>query len=157
ATATCCACGCTRRAAARRSRSAARRRSPPPLDLARAGRQDRPMRALAVLGAVLAALGLAAPAAAAPPPLPASMAALGDSITVAVDSCCFLGSHPERSWSTGGLAGDGIRSQYERLAAANPALVGHATNLAVPGAVAADARAQADRAVALRAQYVTVL
>jgi hypothetical protein len=57
----------------------------------------RPFRALATLAAgvalVLVTLAPAVPAtaatAAAPPPLPDSMAAIGDSVTQAVDVCCF--------------------------------------------------------------------
>ena len=53
----------------------------------------------------------AGPAAeAAPPPLPDSMAAIGDSITQAVDVCCFFGNWPSHRWSTGQAPLDGIAS-----------------------------------------------
>src|SRR4029450_13783057 len=52
-------------------------------------------------------------AAATPPPLPASMAALGDSITRAYDVCCAYSDHPGQSWSTGYAWYDGISSHYE--------------------------------------------
>jgi hypothetical protein len=53
--------------------------------------------------------------------LPNSMAALGDSITQAVDVCCSYGGHPANSWSTGNSPNDGVTSQYERLVALHPA------------------------------------
>ncbi|HEY1444030.1 MAG TPA: SGNH/GDSL hydrolase family protein [Acidimicrobiales bacterium] len=97
----------------------------------------------------------AAPARAA---LPASLAAIGDSITQAVDDCCSLGSHPQDSWSTGdGYPANGIRSHYVRLVAMNPAIAGNAYNDSVPGARVADTEAQAQMAVTQRAQYVTIL
>jgi lysophospholipase L1-like esterase len=145
----------------------------------------RPFRGLAVVGAVvLATLGTAtaAPAstraatvAAAPastraagdgsvaaalapvPSLPDSMAAIGDSITRAVDVCCFYGSWPGHSWSTGRVPLDGIASHYERLRALNPGIRGRRWNNAVSGAKMADAPGQARRTVGQRAQYVTIL
>src|SRR5215469_4591395 len=78
----------------------------------------------------------AAPARPAPP---GSMAAIGDSITQAVDDCCSLGSHPQDSWSTGdGYPANGIRSHYVRLLAMNPSIAGNASNDSVPGAKVAD-------------------
>jgi lysophospholipase L1-like esterase len=102
-----------------------------------------------------AAAGVAAAAAA--PALPDSMAAIGDSITQAVDVCCLYRGWPGHSWSTGYVPLDGIASHYERLRARNPAIRGHRWNNAVAGARMADAPAQARRAVAQGAQYVTVL
>jgi lysophospholipase L1-like esterase len=100
----------------------------------------------------------AGPAAeAAPPPLPDSMAAIGDSITQAVDVCCFFGNWPSHSWSTGQAPLDGIASHYERIRARNPAIGGHRWNNAVSGAQMADAPAQARRTVDQGAQYVTIL
>jgi lysophospholipase L1-like esterase len=92
-----------------------------------------------------------------PPPvgdLPSSMAALGDSITAGVGSCVALVVCRRNSWSTG----DGLRvdSHYRRLRAANPAIRGHADNLAEGGARAADLAAQATR-VPSGVDYVTVL
>ena len=76
----------------------------------------RPFRVLAVgVALVLATLGTATSASATPspgppgrrvaaaPPLPDSMAAIGDSITQAVDVCCFYGNWPGHSWSTGNV------------------------------------------------------
>src|SRR5512132_282660 len=63
----------------------------------------------------------AAVAVAPAPPLSDSMAAIGDSITQAVDVCCFYGDWPSHSWSTGSASLDGIASHYERIRAQNPA------------------------------------
>src|SRR5512132_581638 len=88
----------------------------------------------------------AGPAAeAAPPPLPDSMAAIGDSITQAGDVCCFFGNWPSHSRSTGQAPLDGIASHYERIRARNPAIGGHRRNNAISGAQMADAPAQARR------------
>jgi hypothetical protein len=75
----------------------------------------RPFRVLAVgVVLVLATIGGAASASAAPE-LPDSMAAVGDSITQAVDVCCFYGNWPGHSWSTGNVPLDGIASHYGHL------------------------------------------
>ena len=112
------------------------------------------------LGVVLAlaTLGTATTASAKQPspPLPDSMAAIGDSITQAVDVCCFYGDWPSHSWSTGYLR-DGIASHYERIRAGNPAIRGRRHNNSVSGARMADAPAQARRTVAQGAEYVTIL
>ena len=97
----------------------------------------RSFRALATLAAevvlVLATLAPATPATAAPPPLPDSMAAIGDSITQAVDVCCFYGNWPSHSWSTGAGLLDGIASHYERIRAENPAIRGTGGTTPSPG------------------------
>jgi len=132
----------------------------------------RPFRVLAVgVALVLATLGTATSASATPtsgsppaavaaapaPSLPDSMAAIGDSITQAVDVCCFYGNWPGHSWSTGNVPLDGIASHYERLRAQNPGIRGHRWNNAVSGAQMADAPAQARRTVDQGAQFVTIL
>jgi lysophospholipase L1-like esterase len=132
----------------------------------------RPFRVLAVgVALVLATLGTATSASATPtsgsppaavaavpaPPLPDSMAAIGDSITQAVDVCCFYGNWPGHSWSTGNVPLDGIASHYERLRAQNPAIRGHRWNNAVSGAQMADAPGQARSTVGQGAEYVTIL
>jgi lysophospholipase L1-like esterase len=104
-----------------------------------------------------AATTAGAGAASAAPELPDSMAAIGDSITQAVDVCCFYGNWPGHSWSTGYVPLDGIASHYERIRARNPAIRGHRWNNAVSGARMADAPGQARRTVGQGAQYVTVL
>jgi hypothetical protein len=120
----------------------------------------RPVRVLlagvAVLLATLAPATTAA-AQAPPPPLPDSIAAIGDSISQAVDVCCFYGDWPRHSWSTGYAPGDGVRSHYERLLAQNPAIRGRRFNNSVSGAQMEDAPGQARRAVEQGADYVTIL
>ena len=115
----------------------------------------RPLRALSLgVALVLATLGTATPATAsgtaptsvataAAPPLPDSIAAIGDSITQAVDVCCFYGNWPSQSWSTGFVPLDGIASHYERVRAQNPRVRGNRWNNAVSGARMADAPRQA--------------
>jgi lysophospholipase L1-like esterase len=99
-----------------------------------------------------------AEAAAARPTLPGNMAAIGDSITQAVDDCCSLGSHPQDSWSTGnGYPANGIQSHYVRILTMNRSIAGRAYNESVPGAKVANSEAQAQMAVAQGAQYVTIL
>jgi lysophospholipase L1-like esterase len=90
-----------------------------------------------------------------PARLPNSMAALGDSITAGVGSCLAPGACLRNSWATGD--GTLVNSHYKRILAANPAIRGHATNLAVPGARVADLADQVGRAVGLRPDYVTIL
>jgi lysophospholipase L1-like esterase len=114
-------------------------------------------RILVVALAVVVAGLTAGPARAEPPPLPSSIAAIGDSITRAYDVCCYYGDHPGQSWSTGSTSYDGISSHYERLKRVNPAIAGHASNDAVTGAKMSAAPDQAARAAAQGAQYVTIL
>ncbi|GIG57010.1 lipoprotein [Longispora fulva] len=90
-----------------------------------------------------------------PKGLPGSMVAIGDSITVAFASCLLPQPCPRNSWSTGDSDRD--YSHYERIRALNPAIGGHATNLAVPGARAGAMAGQARAAVATGAEYVTLL
>src|SRR5436190_1198717 len=92
---------------------------------------------IGVLGAAVR-LPVADAAAPASPPLPNSIAAIGDSITRAFDACCFYGPHANNSWSTGADRRDGIRSQYERILAGNPGLEGNRFNDAVSGAKMAE-------------------
>ena len=121
----------------------------------------RPFRALvagvALFLATLAPATAATATTAAPPPLPDSMAAIGDSITQAVDVCCFYGNWPGHSWATGSVPLDGIASHYERIRAQNPAIRGHRWNNASSGARMADAPGQARRTVDQGAEYVTIL
>jgi hypothetical protein len=96
-------------------------------------------------------------AAATPPPLPASMAALGDSITRAYDVCCAYSDHPGQSWSTGYAWYDGISSHYERIKRVKASIAGHGYNDAVTGAKMAAAPSQAAKAAGQGANYVTIL
>lgn len=81
---------------------------------------------------------------------------MGDSITQAANpNREKLGlSNPEHSWATGDDPEDGVESHFERVLEEGDA---EAHNVAVSGAKMADAPAQADRAVAAGADYVTVL
>jgi lysophospholipase L1-like esterase len=112
---------------------------------------------IGVTALVVILVGLVAQPAWAAPPLPASMAAIGDSITRAYDVCCSYGDHPGQSWSTGSTSYDGISSHYERIKRVNPAIAGHAANDAVSGAKMAAAPTQATQAVNQGARYVTIL
>src|ERR687897_248550 len=114
-------------------------------------------RIIVVTLVVLLAGLVAQPARAASPPLPSSMAAIGDSITRAYDVCCSYGDHPGQSWSTGSTSYDGITSHYERIRQLNSAITGHAYNDAVTGAKMSAAPGQATQAVGQGARYVTIL
>lgn len=119
---------------------------------------DRVIRvAILPLAILLISLVVSPVAAATPPPLPASMAALGDSITRGYDVCCFYGDHPGQSWSTGSAWYDGISSHYERIKRVKPSIAGHVYNNATTGAKMAAAPSQAAKAVTQGAGYVTIL
>ena len=110
-----------------------------------------------VLALVVVLAGLVAQPAWAAPPLPSSMAAIGDSITRAYDVCCSYGDHPGQSWSTGSTSYDGIASHYERIRRVNPAIAGRGYNNAVSGAKMSAAPSQAEKAVSQGGGYVTIL
>ena len=110
-----------------------------------------------VVTLVVILAGLVAQPAWAAPPLPSSMAAIGDSITRAYDVCCAYGDHPGQSWSTGYTSYDGIASHYERIRQLNSAVAGHGYNDAVSGAKMSAAPGQATQAVNQSARYVTIL
>src|SRR5215204_4757827 len=112
---------------------------------------------IVVIALVVVLAGLVAQPAWAAPPLPSSMAAIGDSITRAYDVCCSYGDHPGQSWSTGSTGYDGIASHYERIKQLNPAISGHAYNDAVSGAKMSAAPTQAAKAASQGARYVTIL
>jgi lysophospholipase L1-like esterase len=117
-----------------------------------------------VVFVLLAALALACEGAgtAAPEPtgaakkgLPASMGALGDSITAGYGTCFALVACSRNSWSTGSRAA--VDSHYRRIRDDNAKIKGNAENYAVPGARAKDLARQAVQAVDDKVQYVTVL
>jgi PKD repeat protein len=111
---------------------------------------------LAALVAAALLIGLAPTAAAATPPLPASMAAVGDSITQAASSGGSLGTdYPQNSWSTGTNAT--VNSHYLRLLALNSAISGRNYNRSVSGAKMVDLNGQMQNVVALQPDYLTVL
>jgi len=86
---------------------------------------------------------------------PSSMVALGDSITAAYGSCLSPTACPRNSWATGD--GTQVLSHYRRILAVNPAIRGHARNLARPGSTVDNLPSQASAAVGQRADYVTIL
>ncbi|MET7331964.1 GDSL-type esterase/lipase family protein [Nonomuraea sp. NPDC005650] len=111
------------------------------------------------LGSVLAAMLLVSatgPAqAAAAQPVPEIMAALGDSISTGFNACGWYVSCPARSWSSGDNRG--VSSHYLRLSAMSGTLQKHNLTFAAPGATSADLLAQVRKAVAAKADYVTIL
>lgn len=108
-----------------------------------------------LLGALLVS-ALPAVAAAADPPLPRSMAAVGDSISQAASSAGSLGADaPQNSWSTG--TSSTVNSHYTRLVAAGAPISGQNHNRSVSGAKMADLTAQMQTVVPLAPDYLTVL
>lgn len=103
--------------------------------------------------ALLLALSSVFPTSAAPP-VPNSMAALGDSITQATNSGGY-GNYPQNSWSTG--TSTSFDSFYERFLVQNSAITGKNYNYAVSGAKMANLNSQAANAVAINAEFVTVM
>ncbi|WP_432249596.1 SGNH/GDSL hydrolase family protein [Streptomyces sanyensis] len=87
-------------------------------------------------------------------PSPASLAAVGDSITTGFDTCRLLADCPEASWATGTDAD--VDSLGLRLLGAE-ALGSRSWNLAESGADASDLPAQMARAAARRPELVTVM
>jgi GDSL-like Lipase/Acylhydrolase. len=83
------------------------------------------------------------------------MAALGDSITRAFDACPpQFGECLSAVWATG--TDPKVDSQYSRILAVSPAILGHAHNDAVSGATMADLQGQATTAVGQGVDYVTI-
>ncbi len=102
--------------------------------------------------------GLVPPASAADPalPLPAVMAAVGDSITQAASSNGTLGADaPENSWSTG--TNSTVDSHYLRLLALGASIAGHNNNRSVSGAKVGGLDAQMAGVATLHPDYLTVL
>jgi hypothetical protein len=99
----------------------------------------------AALGSLALVIGVGAPSGAATSPVtlpvPTSMVALGDSITIAYDATKLLTAQPEYSWSTG--TSTSVQSVFLRLKKQNRKLV--AANYAVSGARMSDLAAQAAR------------
>ena len=107
------------------------------------------------LAAVVLLLTLApAEPAKAIPPIPSSMASLGDSITRAFNANGWFIEYPGRSWSTGDNSS--VNSHYLRIRAKNSAINGRNYNLATSGAEMVDLNAQAQNAVSRGVQYVTI-
>jgi PKD repeat protein len=111
---------------------------------------------LAALIATAILIGLVPAASAAPPPLPTSIAAVGDSITQAASSGGSLGTdYPQNSWSTGTNAT--VNSHYLRLLALSSAISGRNYNRSVSGAKMVDLNGQMQTVVGLQPDYLTVL
>ncbi|MDP4503590.1 SGNH/GDSL hydrolase family protein [Nonomuraea turcica] len=113
---------------------------------------------IARLGPILAAavvLSGAAPAQAAAEPVPEIMVALGDSVSSGFNACGWYVSCTSRSWSAGDHRE--ITSHYLRLSRLSGTLHKHNLNYAVPGSTSADLLGQVKKAVAAKADYVTIL
>jgi PKD repeat protein len=111
---------------------------------------------LLLLVSLLVGLALPSIAAAADPPLPGSMAAVGDSISQAASTGGSLGADaPQNSWSTG--TSSTVNSHYLRLLAAGAPIGGQNHNRSVSGAKMADLDGQMASVVGLQPDYVTVL
>lgn len=85
---------------------------------------------------------------------PASVAAVGDSITTGFDACTVLSDCPEVSWATG--SSPQVDSLAVRLLGKAKA-AGRSWNYAVTGARMTDVAGQMTRAVARRPELVTVM
>ena len=106
------------------------------------------------LAAAALLLTLAPTPARAVPPIPSSMASLGDSITRAFNANGWFIEYPSRSFSTGDNSS--VNSHYLRIRAKNSAINGRNYNLATSGAEMIDLNAQAQNAVSRGVQYVTI-
>lgn len=95
------------------------------------------------------------PAARAVPPIPSSMASVGDSITRAFNANGWFIDHTSRSWSTG--SNSTVNSHYLRIRAQNPAINNNNFNYATSGAEMVDLNAQVQNAVNAGVDYVTIL
>ena len=108
-----------------------------------------------ILGVVVAATAALA-ASAAPPPPASSIAALGDSITRAFDTCSVAYTDcPANSWSTG--TNTAVKSWYQRLLGTSSSISGHNYNDAKTGAKMADLNGQASTAASQKADVITIL
>jgi len=116
----------------------------------------RRVPSLALLLALLLGSLLPTAAGAADPPLPDSMAAVGDSITQAASTGGSLGADaPQNSWSTG--TSTTVNSHYLRLLGAGAPISGQNHNRSVSGAKMVDLDGQMANVVTLQPDYVTVL
>jgi PKD repeat protein len=110
-----------------------------------------PILLVVLLGSLLPSVAVADTAL----PLPATMAAVGDSITQAASSAGSLGADaPQNSWSTG--TNTTVNSHYLRLLALGAPISGQNNNLSVSGARAAGLNAQMQNVVAVHPDYLTV-
>ena len=116
----------------------------------------RRVPSLALLLALLLSTILPTAVGAADPPLPDSMAAVGDSISQAASTGGTLGAdYPANAWSTGTNAT--VNSHYQRLLALGAPISGQNHNRSVSGAKMINLDAQMANVVSLQPDYVTVL
>lgn len=116
-------------------------------------RVRRVLSTLAIAAVVTSGALAGTTAATAAPPPPAKMAAIGDSISLALMSCSSLSRCQANSWSTGTTLS--VNSHANRLKAAiAPTLASF--NYAVTGATSGGLNAQAQSAAAQGVGYVTV-
>jgi lysophospholipase L1-like esterase len=110
-------------------------------------------RLLAAIAAALCLIALAAPAALAV--FPNSMAATGDSITRAFNTCrTAFTDCPQNSWATGTEVA--VNSFYLRILEQNAGIREHLHNDAVSGAKMSNLSEQVSNAVSQRVEYVTI-
>jgi lysophospholipase L1-like esterase len=112
-----------------------------------------PLAAVALTAATT--LLMSAPAIAEAGPPPASMAAIGDSITRGFNACGWYSDCTSRNWSTGDNAT--VNSHYLRIRARNSAISGKNYNVAKTGAKSDALPGQAQAAANRAAGYVTIL
>ncbi len=109
--------------------------------------------AMGLVATPMSVANAGAPAAVERAALPTSVAALGDSITRGFNACGFYRDCTSRSWSTGGS--EQVDSHVSRLDDRGAKLT-EANNFAADGARADSLAAQAEAAVAVAADYVTI-
>lgn len=113
-------------------------------------------RTLVLLAAIISSLTVAfvpAVAYAQVPPVPTSMASMGDSITRGFNACGFYVDCTSRSWSTGSTSS--VYSHADRIREVTSSL--RTYNDAKSGATVSDMAGQAQKAVSQGVGYVTIL
>ena len=114
----------------------------------------RMLRVILAVSIIAASIGSGRAAAA--PPLPTAMAAVGDSITRAYNTGpSAYADYPANSWSTG--TSTTVNSHYSRIQALTPAISVKSYNDAVSGAKMADLNGQMATVNGQAVGYVTVL
>ncbi|MEO8462101.1 MAG: PKD domain-containing protein [Chloroflexota bacterium] len=122
-----------------------------------AKRRSTPFIIASLVAALVLPMGTLAGAAGAPTlSLPASMAAVGDSITQADSTGGTLGAdYPQNSWATG--SNTTVNSQSQRLLALGAPIGSTTRNLSVAGAKMFDLQGQMTNVVNVQPDYLTVL
>jgi lysophospholipase L1-like esterase len=90
---------------------------------------------------------------------PNSMAAIGDSITRAMNTEITFGDKPKHSWSTGDDPSDEVISHYEMILNENPKIKDNNHNYAVSGSKVNDIYNQAQEVINMdpKPEYITIL